>query len=74
MVGQKRAQQPEEEEAFPRGGQSLLTALEKRQINQQAQEDFEQEQKAQNGGQRKAKRTKVRWRLPAAARPWAGWS
>ena len=62
--GQKRAPQAAfdadddlAEVDFPRGGQPLLTPLERRQIDQQALADFEKEEG--DGSRRKAKRAKV---------------
>jgi hypothetical protein len=62
MIGRKRvAKEPEveEEEAFPRGGGSLLTPLERRQVQQDAREDAEREMRS---GAHKGKRHKVRGR------------
>eukprot|EP00878_Enallax_costatus_P014766 GHUV01015450.1.p1 GENE.GHUV01015450.1~~GHUV01015450.1.p1 ORF type:complete len:212 (+),score=55.15 GHUV01015450.1:127-762(+) len=60
MVGKKRQDPPVEVEEgdFPRGGREDLTPLEKRQLSQQAEADFKQEQAADAPGKNQRKRLK----------------
>lgn len=60
MVGKKRQEPPVEVEEgdFPRGGRQDLTPLEKRQLSQQAEADFKQEQAAGASGSSQRKRAK----------------
>lgn len=59
MVEKRKADTNDEEEAFPRGGADVLTALEKRQIAEDARADFEADQKAGASGHGKGKRAKT---------------
>jgi hypothetical protein len=64
MVGKKRPAEAkpaevEEDEAFPRGGAEVLTALEKRQILEDAKRDFEAERAEGSGGAKRAKLDKA---------------
>jgi hypothetical protein len=64
MVGKKRppvSEEPaavDEEEAFPRGGRDDLTPLEKRQLSQQAEADFQREQQTDADGKKQKKKAK----------------
>lgn len=60
MVGRKRHDPPIEAEEgdFPRGGREDLTPLEKRQLSQQAEADFKQEQTSDAPGKNQRKRSK----------------
>lgn len=60
MAGKKRQEPPVdvEEGDFPRGGREDLTPLEKRQLAQQAEADFKQEQAAEGSGSAQRKKAK----------------
>ncbi|KAF6260185.1 hypothetical protein COO60DRAFT_1700424 [Scenedesmus sp. NREL 46B-D3] len=64
MAGKKRppaSEEPvvaDEEEAFPRGGRDELTPLEKRQLSQQAEADFQREQQTDADGRKAKKKAK----------------
>jgi hypothetical protein len=65
MAGKKRppvSEEPavaDEEEAFPRGGRDDLTPLEKRQLSQQAEADFQREQQTDADGKKQKKKAKL---------------